>query len=121
MKYEEILPLLDSLVAVGAEWLLDVSHKGVGRLWISNVKQSSDNYHQVVSLLTSFYGRLDKEISYGSQSWKAAKDGQTLTMYSVAQCKIVGYRQVEKKKMIEVETEETEIDEEPIYDCTEVQ
>ena len=121
MKYEEIRPLLDEITQLGVHFDLSLTHEGVGRLWISNVKQTSDNYHEVVSALTRFYGRLDKEISYGNQSWKAEKDGQTLNMYSVAQCKVVGYRTVERKKMVEVETEEVEIDEEPIYDCSSVE
>lgn len=121
MEYEQIKPLLDELKSLGAEFSLDLTHKGVGRLWISNVTQNTPNYHDVVSLLTRFYGRLDKEISYGVQSWKAEKDGNTLNMYRVASCKIVGYRTVERKKMVQVETEEIETDEEPIYDCSEVE
>src|ERR1700690_2097552 len=121
MNFEEISPLLNDLTALDVQWSLDLTHKGVGRLWIQNVAQTSENYHQVVSLLTHFYGRLTKEVSYGTQSWKAEKDGQTLNMYRVASCKVVGYRQVERKKVVEVETEEVEIDEEPIYDCSEVE
>lgn len=121
MEYEIIKPLLDELKSLGAEFSLDLTHRGVGRLWISNVKQTSTNYHDVVSALTRFYGRLDKQVSYGTQSWTATKEGQTLNMYSVAQCKVVGYRTVERKKMVEVETEEIETEEEPIYDCSEVE
>ena len=121
MKYEEISPLLEKLNELNAQWSLDVTHKGVGRLWISNVSQTSENYHAVVSALTSFYGRLDKEVSCGTQSWSAEKEGQTLMMYRVASCKVVGYRTVERKKMVEVETEEIETEEEPIYDCSETE
>lgn len=77
-----------------------------------------EKYHGVVSLLTSTFDRLDKSISYGVQSWKAQKDNTDLTMYSVASCKIVGYRNVEKPKVIEVETEDMETVAEPIYDCS---
>ena len=118
MEYEQIKPMLDELKVQGVEFSLDMTHKGLGRLWIRNVKQTSDNYHAVIGILTRFYGRLDKEFNGGSQSWNAEKDGQCLYMYSVAQCKVVGYRTVERKKTVEVETEDIETSEEPIYDCT---
>jgi len=121
MEFEEIKPLLDELKTLGASFELTVRSSGIGRLWVSDVKQGQDNYHPIISALTRFYGRLDKDISCGIQSWSAEKDGQSLSVYNVARCKVVGYKTVERKKTIEVETEEIETEEEPIYDCSEVE
>jgi hypothetical protein len=121
MKYEEIKPLLDEITNLGAHFEITLKHDGIGRLWVSELQQTDDNYHSILSALTRFYGRLDKEISYGMQSWSAHKDGQSLIVYNVAQCKVVGYRTVECKKRVEVETEEIETGAEPIYDCTEME
>ena len=121
MKIAEIMPLLDKLTELDVNWGLDLRKKGVGRLWVDGLSQADERYHPVLSILTSFFERLNKEISGGIQSWSAEKDGATLMMYRVAQCKVVGYRTVERKKVVEVETEEIETDEEPIYDCTGVE
>jgi hypothetical protein len=85
------------------------------------VRQTDGNYHVVLSLVTSLFGRLVKEISAGTQSWSGSKDGTTLTMHRIAQCKVTRYRTVEKKKTIEVETDEIETEEVPVYDCAETE
>lgn len=119
MKYQELLSLFEKLDEMGIDYCADV-HPGqkVGRLWISGVPMTHEKYHPVVSLLTSTFERLDKEVSYGEQSWRADKDNTSLVMDNVAKCKVVGYRTVERPKTIEVETEEMETTEEPIYDCS---
>jgi hypothetical protein len=121
MRYEEIKPLLDEITALGAHFDITVTHSGVGRLWVHDLRQLDDNYHSIMSALTRFYGRLDKTIGSGTQSWSAENNGQSLMVYNVASCKVVGYKTVERKKTIEVETEEVETEEVPIYDCTEVE
>lgn len=121
MRYEEIKPLLDEIVGLGADFQVTLTQAGVGYLWVSNVRQSSENYHPILASLTRFYGRLNKEIFGGVQSWAGNKDGQVVRVYNVAKCKITGYRTVEKKKTVEVETDEVETTEEPIYDCSSVE
>jgi hypothetical protein len=121
MKYDDIKPLLDEITGLGGHFELTLTHDGVGRLWVSDLRQANDNYHPILSALTRFYGRLEKQISSGTQSWIAFKDDQKLFVYNVAQCKVVGYRTVERKKTVEVETEEIETEEEPIYDCSEAE
>lgn len=119
MDIQTVIPLCDQLKALGVDWELTIRKGDARRLWVTSVKQESELYRPVLTALTSFFSKLEKEISYGQQSWSAEKDGLSLTMYGVAKCKVVGYKTVEKKKVIEVETEEIETDEEPIYDCTE--
>lgn len=119
MKYQELLPLFEKLDEMGINYSADVKGgQRVGRIWIDRVPTTHEQYHPVVSLLTSTFDRLTKEVSYGSQSWKATKDETDLVMYRVASCKVVGYRTTERPKTIEVETEEMETVEEPIYDCS---
>ena len=121
MTYEEVKPLLDKLTEFGVEFELTIKSKGCDRLWVSQLRQTNEYYHHILSTLTSFAGRLDKSISYGTQSWSGEKDGLDITVYNVASCKIVGYNTVERKKVVEVETEEIETTEVPIYDCREIE
>jgi len=122
MTLTEIIPLLDKLDEFEVDYSVGI-RKGrkIGSIWISELRATHPNYRPVLSALTSAFGRLDKEVSCGVQSWKAEKDGTTLTMYRVASCKIVGYKTIEVPKKIEVETEEMETEEVPIYDCAEVE
>lgn len=122
MTITELTPLLDRLDAMGVDYSASI-HKGkkVSSLFVSGVRTTHENYHPILSALTSAFNHLDKSISSGTQSWRAEKDGTSLTMYHVAVCKVTGYRTVEKKKTVEVETEEIETEEVPIYDCSETE
>lgn len=122
MKIHEIVPLLENLDTLNIDYSLDV-HKGLqaGRLWISGLSTKHEHYHTVISLLTRFYGKLEKKIDSGTQSWTARKDNQDLLMYRVAQCKVTSYRTEERKVTKEVETDEIETYEVPIYDCSEAE
>lgn len=122
MTINELALLLNRLDELNVDYTANLT-KGmkVSSMWISSLRTTHENYHPALSAITSAFGHLDKEISSGIQSWRAEKDGTTLTMYRIAQCKVTGYRTVETKKKIEVETEEIETEEVPIYDCTEVE
>jgi hypothetical protein len=122
MTINEVLPTLVKLDEMGVGYTAYVlAGAKVSSIWISQVRQTDGNYHVVLSLVTSLFGRLVKEISAGTQSWSGSKDGTTLTMHRIAQCKVTRYRTVEKKKTIEVETDEIETEEVPVYDCAETE
>lgn len=119
MTFAEAKLLLDRLDELDANYTVSLTNgQKISSIFVSGVQYDSENYHPILSALTTAFGKINKEISSGLQSWKAEKDNTHLTMYRVAQCKITGYRSEERKVTKEVETEETETVEIPIYDCS---
>lgn len=122
MTITELTPLFDRLDELNVDYSASISRgRKISSIWVSGVRATHEHYHPILNALTSAFDRLDKTISSGVQSWEASKDGTTLKMYHVASCKVTGYRTVERKKTVEVETDEIEIDEVPVYDCSETE
>lgn len=122
MTLIEVTTLLDQLDEQDINYSVSIAKgKKVGRVWIDSLRSTDERYHTVLAIVTRAFGRLDKAISNGGQSWSGQKDGTSLLMYRVASCKVTGYRTVERKKTVEVETDEVETEEVPIYDCTDTE
>lgn len=126
-KVEQCLKILDQLpeesadIHVYANGSIDI--KIYPKNWYMDGNAWSDEKrHQVLSLVTPLFGKLEKHVSGRDIGYTGKKDNVSITMQYVDKCKILGYKTVTKtvKKEVEREPEyqEEEVEERiPITDC----
>lgn len=117
-RIEKCLKVIDELSEESIE--LMVSGNGAINLriypkgWIYDHKWSDEKRHQVLALVTTLVGKMEKQVDGINIGYKGDKDNLSIRLNYVDQCKVVGYKTVTK-------TIRKEIEREPEYETEEVE